>query len=822
MRDKLKSILPYLLAAIVFASISLLYCYPSFSGKVLNQGDVNQWLGGAHQLIEYNTENDIPSNWAENVFSGIPAYQIVSGNPQNALTRFVAILDSAVSNLLSLFFDGALSLLVCYFVCFFIMLRAFGLNAWISIVGSLAVSMSSYFFLIIPAGHETKAQTLALMAPVIGGFFLIFRKKRVAGAAMVMLFSSMGLMKHPQMSYYMIMMMGVFGIAEIYIHCKEKRYKDILISLAVFVVSIGVGFGTGYHSFASNNEYVKESIRGGTSELALASGEAEEETSGLDFDYATQWSYGVSETMTFLIPNYMGGASGYNVGTNSRMYKELKSHGVDAQQSKSLVSSLPTYWGEQPFTAGPVYMGAIVCFLFLLGLLIVKGPYKWALLVATLFSVALSWGHNFESLSRLFFNWFPMYSKFRAVSSILVVAEITMPLLGFLAIKDIMEGKVEKKNLQKSIGISAAVTGGICLLMAILGPSLCSFTSSYDAQTLSQMPDWFITALVDQRVDMMTSDAWRSFIFIALGALVMWVYSTGKLKFAPFVATLGVLILADMWPVDKRFFGDDNWVKPSTQTDYFKMTAVEEQILRDPDYFRVYNVTGNPFSESRTSYYLNSIGGYHAAKLRRYQDLIDAHLSRNEMSVLNMLNTRYFIIDDNGAQRVMYNPDAYGNAWFVDAVVPVENAKSESDALSSIDLKKLAVTDKKFSSFVQPAADGVAESSSIVLTAHTPDRLEYVSDSQTGGTAVFSEIYYPYGWNAYIDGEKQEHFRVDYVLRALNIPAGHHEVVFEFRPDSIYKGYKVSLTFKIIMYLVVIAAIASHIIPFFSNSKSCN
>lgn len=798
----------------LFAAVAAVYCFPAFSGKVLNQGDVNQWLGAAHKVMEYNENAVEPSAWVDNVFSGMPSYQITLATPQNGLTRVAGALDGAVSKLFSLFFDGTVAFIVWYFIGFFIMLRAFGLNAWVSIVGSLAVSMSSYFFLIIPAGHVTKAETLALMAPVIGGFFLIFRKKRVAGAALVMLFSSMGLMKHPQMSYYLIMMMGVFGIAEIYIHCKEKRYKDILISLAVFAASLGVGFGTGYHSYASNNEYVKETMRGGASELAVASGDTEQATSGLDFDYATQWSYGVSETMTFLIPNYMGGASSYNVGTDSRMYKELKSHGVDPQQAKSLTSALPTYWGEQPFTAGPVYMGAIVCFLFLLGLLIVKGPYKWALLVATLFSVAMSWGHNFESLSRLFFNWFPMYSKFRAVSSILVVAEITMPLLGFLAIKEIMEGKVEGKSLQKSIGISAAVTGGLCLVMAILGPSLCSFTSSYDSQTLSQMPDWFIAALVDQRVDMLTADAWRSFIFIALGALVLWAYAAKKLKFAPFVAALGVLILADMWPVDKRFFGDDNWVKPSTQTDYFKMTAVEEQILKDPGYFRVYNVTGNPFSESRTSYYLNSIGGYHAAKLRRYQDLIDAHLSRNEMSVLNMLNTRYFIVDDNGTQRAMMNPDAFGNAWFVDTVMPVDDAKAESDALSTIDLKRAAVTDKKFASFVQPAADGVAESSSIVLTGHTPDRLEYVSDSQTGGTAVFSEIYYPYGWNAYIDGEKQEHFRVDYVLRALNIPAGHHEVVFEFRPDSIYKGYKVSLTFKIIMYLMVIAAIASPLLRY--------
>ena len=794
----------YIVAAIVFVTLTLVYCMPALSGKVLQQGDTLQWKGMAHELKEYNETAETPANWTNSMFGGMPGYQITMKNPGNAVTDVVWAVDRFFRGLTTLFFDSVLALLLGYFLGFFLMLRAFGVEKWLSIVGSIAISMSSYFFLIIPAGHETKALTLGMMAPVIGGFFLIFRKNYGWGAALVMLYSSIGMMKHPQMSYYLFMMMGLFCIAELYLHIKEKRLKDLGIAVAVFALALAVGVGTGYSTLKANSECMKETMRGGHSDLVA---EGERASKGLDIEYATAWSYGIDETLTLLIPNYMGGSSNYNVGRNSQMYDTLVSAGVNRSYASELVSALPTYWGEQPFTAGPVYVGAIVCLLFLLGCLIVKGPYKWALLAATVFSILLSWGHNFMGFTEFFYKYFPFYNKFRTVSSILVVAEVAMPLLGFLALKTISDARRSgqweelRRGYLRSLAIASGVTGGICLVLALLGGSLCSFSSSYDAHTLGGMPQWFMDVLYDERAALLRRDAWRSFAFIALGAAVLALHLSDKLKYAPFVAALGVLVLADLWPVDKRFFGEGNWVSRKQNDSYFQMQPYEKKILEDEGYFRVMNLTTNTFNESRTSYYLHSVGGYHAAKLRRYQDLIDEHLSKGNMEVINMLNTRYFIQEQDGVPQPVLNPGAYGNAWFVDEVKLVDSAREESDALRSLDLRRCAVADSRFEEFVktpQGRPDG-----SIELLSYAPDRLVYHSSSSCDATAVFSEIYYPYGWKSYIDGEPCGHFRSDYVLRAMSVPAGEHEIVFEFRPDSIYKGYKVNALFKALMYVFI-------------------
>ena len=794
----------YIVAAIVFVTLTLVYCMPALQGKVLQQGDTMQWKGMAHELKEYNETAETPANWTNSMFGGMPGYQITMKNPGNAVTDVVWAVDRFFRGLTTLFFDSVLALLLGYFLGFFLMLRAFGVEKWLSIVGSIAISMSSYFFLIIPAGHETKALTLGMMAPVIGGCFLIFRKNYGWGAALVMLYSSIGMMKHPQMSYYLFMMMGLFCIAELYLHIKEKRLKDLGIAVAVFALALAVGVGTGYSTLKANSEYMKETMRGGHSDLVA---EGEQASKGLDIEYATAWSYGIDETLTLLIPNYMGGSSNYNVGRNSQMYDTLVSAGVNRSYASELVSALPTYWGEQPFTAGPVYVGAIVCLLFLLGCLIVKGPYKWALLAATVFSILLSWGHNFMGFTEFFYKYFPFYNKFRTVSSILVVAEVAMPLLGFLALKTISDARRSgqweelRRGYLRSLAIASGVTGGLCLVLALFGGSLCSFSSSYDAHTLGGMPQWFMDALYDERAALLRRDAWRSFAFIALGAAVLALHLSDKLKYGPFVAALGVLVLADLWPVDKRFFGDDNWVSRKQNDSYFQMQPYEKKILEDEGYFRVMNLTTNTFNESRTSYYLHSVGGYHAAKLRRYQDLIDEHLSKGNMEVINMLNTRYFIQEQDGVPQPVLNPGAYGNAWFVDEVKLVDSAREESDALRSLDLRRCAVADSRFEEFVktpQGRPDG-----SIELLSYAPDRLVYHSSSSCDATAVFSEIYYPYGWKSYIDGEPCGHFRSDYVLRAMSVPAGEHEIVFEFRPDSIYKGYKVNALFKALMYVFI-------------------
>ena len=486
---KSKKLLPYLVAAAIFILLAVVYCHPVLSGKVLRQGDIYQWKGMAQEVYEYFNKTGNVSKWSGSMFSGMPAYQIANIPPQSGFAGFMFKVLNFIYGLLHLFFDSVLGIIIGYFIGFFILIRSFNINKWLSIVGSIAITLSSYFFIIIVAGHETKALALGLMAPVIAGFYLIFRKKYLWGVCLTMLFTALGFYKHPQMSYYIFMMIGVLAIAEIWQHIKEKRFKDMAIAISLFVLSVLIGAGTGYGNYKSNAEYMTETMRGGHSELVREeAGATSANESGLSFDYATQWSYGIGETFTLMIPNFRGGASSSKIGTDSRFAEALKSRGVDPQTVNYFSSAAPTYWGEQPFTAGPVYVGAIVCLLFVLGLCIVKGPYKWGLLIATLFSVLLSWGHNFEWFSKLFFNYFPLYSKFRAVSSILVVAQIAMPLLGFLALKEIFDKRVDARKLKRSILIAFGVTGGVSLFLHFLA-------DLYLVSPLPEMPTWLPNSL---------------------------------------------------------------------------------------------------------------------------------------------------------------------------------------------------------------------------------------------------------------------------------------------------------------------------------------
>ena len=821
---KLKKLLPYLVAAAIFILLAVVYCYPVLSGKVLRQGDIYQWKGMAQETLQYHEQTGKWSAWTNSMFSGMPTYQIAGGGSYEVTwyTKICLVLTKFFYNLTRLFFqNNVLMIIIGYLVGFYILLSSFKVDKWLSIVGSIAITFSSYFFIIIVAGHESKALTLGLLAPVIAGFYLIFRKKYLWGVCLTMLYTAFGLYKHPQMSYYIFMMIGVLAIAEIWQHIKEKRFRDMSIAIVLFALSVLVGAGTGYGKYKCNVDYVKETMRGGHSEIVredVVATSANE--SGLSFEYATQWSYGIGETFTLMIPNFKGGASASNIGTDSRFAEALKSRGVDPQAVSYYSSMAPTYWGEQPFTAGPVYVGAIVCLLFVLGLCIVKGPYKWGLLIATLFSVLLSWGHNFEWFSKLFFSYFPLYSKFRAVSSILVVAQIAMPLLGFLALKEIFDKRVDARKLKRSILIAFGVTGGVSLFFALFGGFIFSFTSSGDAYMAAQFPDWFMEALTDQRAAMFRSDCFRSLVFILLAALIILLFAKQKIKPALFTLILGVLILADMWPVNRRYFNEDHFVTNKENDSYFQKYAYEEEILKDADpHFRVLNLTTNTFNESRTSYYLKSIGGYHAAKLRRYQDLIDEHLTQMNMKVINMLNTKYIIIEQDGSPVPMFNEEHLGNAWFVDEIILAETPNQESDALRVIDPATIAVTDRKFADFVINPKTPADPSASIELTSYAPDVLTYKSNCTYDKIAVFSEIYYPYGWKAYIDGTPVDHFRVNYLLRALNIPAGKHDIRFEFRPDSVMKGYKVSFAFSGIMYLMLISSIAFGLYRFFVTKE---
>ena len=823
-----KKILPYAVAIIAFVAVAMIYCAPVLEGKVLVQGDINNWKGAAQEARAFYDDNGTRTWWTNSMFSGMPTYQITGKLPSGELRGTL----ETVGHLGMTGDWEIIGVIFAYFFGFFLMLRCFKVNPWLSIIGGFAIGFSTYFFLIIPAGHMSKAIALGYLAPVIGGFYAIFRKQYWLGAPLVTLYGIISLNLHPQMTYYIFMLIGIMACTEVYIHIKEKAWKDLGIGIGVLAVSLLLVFGTKISWLEMNQSYLKETMRGGHSELRgdeamRREGEkAKSKKAGLDLDYATAWSYGVGETMTFLIPNWEGGASGYNVGEKSQLCETMKQNGVPKRFAEQFCQQVPTYRGEKAFTSGPVYMGAIICFLFVLGLLIVSGPYKWALLIATLFSVALAWGRNMMWLTELFFNYFPMYNKFRAVESILVVAEITMPLLGIMALQQVVEKKIAWDKLRISILTAAGITGGLCLIFALFGNAV-DVTSSYDGQWVSQVPAWLKDAIYDERVAMIKADAWRSLIFIVLGAGVVYWYAWksqslntqhSTLNYALYAA-LAALVLADMIPVNKRFFGNDNFVKAKDADAYFAIQPYEQQILHDESYYRVLNLATNTFNDARTSYRLKSIGGYSAAKLRRYQDLIDEHISQEmnplmqtvmrtqgfmlpdenagkDFPVLNMLNMKYAVMPLQGGKQVpVMNPYAMGNCWFVDEVILVDTPDEECAALRTLDLHKQAVADKKFAEALDITKPEVAplmafDENVIELTSYAPNCLEYVAMTEQNKVAVFSEIYYPYDWHLYLvnaNGEQVEIplARVNYTLRAAVIPAGAHQLRMVFEPHAI-------------------------------------
>lgn len=806
-----KKVAPYLVALIVFIGFALVYCSPILEGKVLYAGDTMNWRGAAHQTQEYRAQTGESCWWTGSMFSGMPSYSIDSHIPSQDFVR-------ELREIMHFNLPETMGLIFGYFLCFYILLLSFGVNPWISIAGALATGMSTYFFLIIPAGHVTKAMSIGWLPMIVGGVHLIFNRKYWLGIPILLLFSIMSITLHPQMTYYVAMLTGVIVIAEMYIKIKNTEWKDLGVSVAICITCLLLIWGSKMCPIQISSEYLKETMRGGHSELTKQAQDKPAE--GLDIKYATDWSYGIDETMTLLIPNWEGGASGYDLGKDSQLSQAMRKQGIPKRDAENFCSHAPTYHGEKMFTSGAVYVGAIVCFLFLLGLLIVPGPYKWALLFATLMSIFLAWGRNMMWLTELFFNYFPMYNKFRAVESILVVAEITMPLLGFMGLQRIIDGEIEWKKLRTNLFIAGGITAGICLFAALFAGSF-DMTSSYDAQWKDQLPQWLYEAILDQRAAMVKSDAWRSLLFVTLGfALTFWyawqkANSQKPIANSLFFGGLAVLILADMVPVNKRFFNNDNFIKTKDNEAYFKMQPWEEQILQDKSLnYRVLNLNTNTFNDSRTSYRLKSIGGYSAVKLRRYQDLIDEHISKMNWSVINMLNTKYIVT----RQGVIPNPDAMGNAWFVNDIQFVPTPDDECAALNTMDLHKTAVADEQFREVLscEPQAN---ETDEILLTEYTPNRLTYSSSTAHDRIAVFSEIYYPHGWHLYVDGEEKEIGRVNYALRAAVIPAGEHTVKMEFIPDALVWD-KLGYTLVILSVLLSLGCIGLSLRYYFASRKN--
>ena len=793
-----KRILPDIVVIILFAVISFVYFFPAVTeGRVLSQHDAVAGIGAGEESKEYLERTGERTRWTNSIFGGMPTYQMAPSYHSTDMLK-------GVESLYHLYLPAYVWYVFVMMLGFYILLRAFDFSVWLASLGAIIWAFSSYFFIIIAAGHIWKFVTLAYIPPTIAGMVLVYRGKYLSGGLLTAIFVALQIVSnHVQMSYYflfvMLFMAVAFGISAYQKKELPRFFKATGVLVVAGVLGVCINLSNLYHTY----EYSKETMRG---KSELVKPDTHNQTkSGLERDYITQWSYGIGETFSLLVPNVKGGASVPLAANEKAMEKANPMYG-------SIYNQLGQYWGEQPGTSGPVYVGAFVMFLFILGLFIVKGPMKWALLAATVLSVLLSWGKNFMGFTDFFLDYIPMYDKFRAVSSILVIAEFTIPLLAMLALKQIIARPQIVKEQARAFYISFGLTGGVALLFA-LAPRFFfpSYVSSMEMQALQSIPADQLAPLIanleEIRVSIFTSDAWRSFFVVAIGAALLWLYGMGKLKAKLTIGVLLLLCLVEMWDVNKRYLYDAQFVPQTARTEGFRPTDTDKAILEDKTLdYRVLNLASNTFNENNTSYWHKSIGGYHAAKLRRYQEMIEEHISP-EMSnlfkavseaggdmakvdasafpVLNMLNTRYFIFPLQGGKTMpLQNPYTLGNAWFVDEVQYVNNANEEIDALHKVAPAKVAVVDKKFAELVKQTA-APDSLSSVTLVAYEPNDLKYEVDSGEGGVVVFSEIYYP-GWQAYIDGVEAPHGRADYILRAMNVPAGKHTVEFKFDPKSLH------------------------------------
>ena len=799
----MKKFLPDLIAILAFIVISFIYFFPATTeDRILFQHDTVAGAGAGQEAKEYYERTGERTRWTNALFEGMPTYQMSPSYDSTEPLTFV-------QKVYHLFLPNYVWLTFIMMLGFYILLRAFGIPAWLAGLGGIIWGFSSYFFILIAAGHIWKFITLAYIPPTIAGIVLAYRKKYLLGGIITALFMAMQILSnHVQMTYYFLFVI-LFMVGAFFEDAWRKKelpqfFKATGVLIVAGLIGVSINLSNLYHTY----EYSKETMRG-KSELKYEGAAAKQTSSGLNRDYITQWSYGIGETFSLLVPNVKGGASVPLSRSEKAMEKANPMY-------SSLYSQLTQYFGDQPMTSGPVYVGAFVLMLFILGCFIVKGPMKWALLGATIFSILLSWGKNFMGLTDFFIDYIPMYNKFRAVSSILVIAEFTIPLLAILTLKEILTKPELLKEKLKYIYISFGLTGGLALLFAIAprlffptyipGNEMAALQNALPADQLSPI----IANLEEMRVHLFTSDAWRSFFIVTIGTLLLLAYNAKKLKATWTVAAIALLCLGDMWSVNKRYLYDEQFIPKSEQTATFRKTQTDELILQDPSLdYRVLNFAGNTFEENNTSYWHKSVGGYHAAKLRRYQEMIDHHIAKEmqaayqevataggqmdsvnaaKFPVLNMLNTKYFIFPagQQGQTVPIENPYTFGNAWFIDKIQYVNNANEEIDAIGQVDLQQTAIVDSKFKEALKGVNEGYKDSlSTIRLTSYEPNQLVYETSSPQDGIVVFSEIYYP-GWTATIDGKPADIARADYILRAMNVPAGKHTIEMRFDPQSLH------------------------------------
>lgn len=787
-----KQIIPHIVSLSLFVVVALMYFNPVLKGKKISQSDITQHIGMAKEVNDFRKVTGEEPYWAESAFSGMPTYPIGTYFPNDYITS----LDRLIR-----FLPRPADYLFLYFFSFYILLLAFKVDWKIAIVGSLAFGFSTYLIIIFGAGHNSKAHAIAYMPLVLAGIIFIFKKRYLLGFIVTSIATALEIKaNHPQMTYYLLFAILILGIVELIEAIQKNKIKQFITQSSIIIVAMLLAVGVNSSRLLATKEYADVSTRGKTALTINPDGTKKEVTTGLSKEYITQFSYGKAETFNLFVPRYMGGGTVESLDKRSNTYQYVSSI-AGSKQADGFTKQVYTYWGDQLIVEAPAYIGAVMLFLFFLGVFILKGKYKYWLVASSVFAILMSWGKNFQFLTDFFIDYIPLYNKFRAVSSFQVIAELCIPLLGFLAVREFFFSKTDKEQKQIALKKALYSSVGLIVIGLLYALSFSTFDGIRDASYSEY--EGLLDAVKADRLSMLYSDSFRSILLIGVGFVVLWLFLKQQLKYTTSIIAFAVLILFDLVQVNLRYVNADDFKEARAIDKPFKASTADLQILKDKSHYRVANFSTDPFQDGRTSYFHKSIGGYHAAKVGRYQDLIEFQLSKQNMQVYNMLNVKYFILPgDDGEEVAQQNPDANGNAWFVKNIKYVKTADQEIRALDSTLTKSTVVVNenniRKKINF-SPELDSLAY---IKLTEYSLNSLTYDTSSNKDEFAVFSEIYYKHGWNAYLDGVKQPHTNVNYILRGMEIPKGEHIIKFKFEPSVIKSGSIISLISYALMLLI--------------------
>lgn len=800
MKDFTKKYLPHLIVLALFIIVSLFYFSPVLQGKQILQSDIVQYTGMAKQHTDYRAETGEESYWTNAAFGGMPTYQLGAQYPHN----YIKDLDRTLR-----FLPRPADYLFLYFIGFYILLLVLKVDYKLAALGALGFGFSTYLIIILGVGHNAKAHAIAYMPMVLAGIFLAFRKKYLWGFILFTLAMALEISaNHFQMTYYLLLLVLVIGVVYLIDAFKKKELSHFFKAVALMVAGVVIAVGLNATNILATQEYAAESTRGQSELTITPEGAPKDNTQGLSKDYITEYSYGIVETFNLFIPRFMGGGKFENVGTDSATYDYLMKRGLSPAQANDFVTAVPTYWGQQPIVAAPAYIGAVILFLALLAIFLVKDRHKRWLIAGSIMALFLSWGHNLEFLTNFFIEYIPLYDKFRAVSSIQVIIELCMPILAVLGLHKLLASNIEHEEKLKALKYSGGILGALCLLFLLFKNSLFNFSGANDGYYIQSYGQDFMDAIKEDRKSIFVADTLRSLGLVVVAGVTLYLFLTKKLKQNALIFILGVLILFDLVSVDKRYVKNDNFVSSRQMSTPFQETQADAEISKDETHFRVYDLSTNPFSSGKASYFHNALGGYHAAKPGRIQDLYDFYLEKGSLEVFNMFNVKYLLeSDEEGRVLFSENYEANGNAWFVESVVLVDNADEEILSIADTNTKQKAIVHKEFKDLLPVNNVQVDTLATIDLIEVRPDYLYYETENPEQGIAVFSEVYYPYGWNAYVNGKKQEHFRANYALRAIVVPPGYNKIEFKFEPEVVETGSKISLGSSILFLILLIGAV---------------